>query len=53
MTGEFGSLILVNGVGDVCAGTLDLNLSADAALGSVPAGALRYYAAGTSWRRAR
>lgn len=36
MAGELGSLVLVDGVGDVGIGTLDMNLATHAALGSVP-----------------
>jgi len=49
---ELGPLIFVDGVGDVGAGALDLNLSADAALGDMAAaasGALRNDA-GARWR---
>lgn len=53
---EFGSFILVDSVGDVCARPLNLNLAADAALGymtlSAPASALSYNATGASWLRA-
>lgn len=41
MAGELGSLVLVDGVGDVGIGTLDMNLAAHTALGSVPSSALR------------
>lgn len=41
VAGEFGALILIDGVGDVGVGALDLNPAADTTLGSVATGALR------------
>lgn len=47
MAGELGSFIFVDGMGDIRAGTLDLNFAADTSLGSMSAGTLSYNTAGT------
>lgn len=49
VTGKFGSFIFIDGVGDVCAGTLNLNFAAMTALGDVSASSLGCNTDNTAW----